>query len=46
LSKDVAEAVVSYRALHGRFADIEALLAVPGLDTPSLEKHAPALWFD
>ena len=45
LSPDAAAALVAYRAAHGRFADLDALLKVPGLDRSRLERDAEALWF-
>jgi competence protein ComEA len=42
----MAQAIVSYRDTHGRFADLEALLKVPGLDKPAIEAQLYALRFD
>jgi competence ComEA-like helix-hairpin-helix protein len=46
LSQDVAEAVIAYRTVHGRFADRDAILKVPGLGASGVELDAQALWFD
>ena len=46
LSPDAAAAVVAYRTAHGRFADRDALLKVPGLDRSRVERDAQSLWFD
>lgn len=46
LSSDEADSVVAYRAAHGRFANVDALLGVPGLNRKSLEREAQALRFD
>jgi DNA uptake protein ComE-like DNA-binding protein len=46
LSSDMANAVVLYRAVHGKFADLDALLKVPGLDRSRLELDVEALRFD
>jgi len=48
LPQDVAEAVVAYRTAHGRFANLDALLEVPGLSKSNsyLAGDAEALWFD
>ena len=43
--KDAA-AIVAYRQAHGRFADIEALAKVPGLDRAKLDEQPAALKFD
>jgi competence ComEA-like helix-hairpin-helix protein len=45
-SPDAAAAVVAYRTLHGRFADRDALLKVPGLEISSVERDTEALWFE
>jgi DNA uptake protein ComE-like DNA-binding protein len=46
LSSEVANAVVAHRTIRGKFADLDALLQVPGLDRSSLERDVQALWFD
>ena len=43
--KDAA-AIVSYRDAHGPFADINALVKVPGLDRTKLDEQPEALKFD
>lgn len=45
LSTESAEAVVSYRKSHGKFADFEALVKVPGLDIKRLEPLRDAIDF-
>ena len=42
----MAQAIVSYRDTHGRFADLDALLKVPGIDRPTIEAQLYALRFD
>lgn len=46
VSSDIADAIVAHRAAHGRFADMDALLAVPGLDRSRVTGDQLALWFD
>ena len=46
LSPAAAEAVVAYRTTHGKFADLDALAKVPGLDRKKLEEQVEALRFD
>lgn len=46
LSSKDAEAVVAYRNEHGKFANLEALAKVPGLDKSKLGEQAEALRFD
>jgi competence ComEA-like helix-hairpin-helix protein len=46
LSAKQAEAIVEYRSSHGKFADLPALLKVPGLDKDRLEADPDALKFD
>ena len=41
-----ATAIVAYRQAHGRFADIDALAKVPGLDRAKLDEQPEALKFD
>jgi competence ComEA-like helix-hairpin-helix protein len=41
-----ATAIVAYRQAHGRFADIDALAKVPGLDRSKLDEQPEALKFD
>ncbi|MEO8483024.1 MAG: helix-hairpin-helix domain-containing protein [Acidobacteriota bacterium] len=46
LSAEEADAVVLYRTTHGKFADGDALLKVPGLDETKLKGQREALRFD
>jgi competence ComEA-like helix-hairpin-helix protein len=46
LSLQEAEAIVDYRKAHGKFADVAALLKVPGLDKSKIEADPDALRFD
>jgi competence ComEA-like helix-hairpin-helix protein len=46
LSQQDADGVVAYRSEHGKFANLEALTRVPGLDKSKLEDQADALRFD
>jgi competence ComEA-like helix-hairpin-helix protein len=46
LSPKVAAAVLAHRKQHGRFADLAALAAVPGLDREALEAESAALRFN
>jgi len=46
LSSKDAEAIVAYRAEHGKFANLEALAKVPGLDKSKLDGQVEALRFD
>ncbi len=46
LSAKDAEAVVEYRKTNGKFADIAALLKVPGIDRARIESDPDALKFD
>lgn len=41
-----AEAIVSHRQRHGRFADLPALLGVPGVDKATIEAQVDALRFE
>lgn len=41
-----AEAIVSHRQRHGKFADLPALAAVPGIDQATLEAQVDALRFE
>lgn len=45
LEESVAEAIVQYRAKHGKFADFEALSAVPGVPIEELRKRRDAIVF-
>lgn len=40
-----ADAIVSYRAAHGRFEDFDALAAVPGIDKDRLGQVRDAIEF-
>lgn len=40
-----ARAIVDYRKAHGPFADIDALTAVPGIDTAKLKARLDAISF-
>jgi competence ComEA-like helix-hairpin-helix protein len=44
-AKDAA-AIVQYRDAHGKFADVEALMKVPGIDTAKIEEQPDALRFN
>jgi hypothetical protein len=46
LSSKVAASVVAHRKQHGRFADLAALAAVPGVERTALEADAAALRFN
>ena len=46
LSPAAAEAVVEYRKAHGKFADLEALSKVDGVDKSKIEEQPEALRFD
>lgn len=46
LSQAEADAVVAYRAANGKFANIDALAKVPGLDAKKLAEQTEALRFD
>lgn len=46
LSSKDADAVVTYRTEHGKFASLDALAKVPGLEKSKLEAQADALRFD
>jgi competence ComEA-like helix-hairpin-helix protein len=46
LSPKDADAVVTYRTEHGKFANLETLAKVPGLEKSKLEAQADALRFD
>lgn len=46
LSLRLAKAIVSYREMHGKFANLEALRKVKALDAATLEKLTPYLDFD
>jgi competence ComEA-like helix-hairpin-helix protein len=43
---EAAEAIVEHRGRHGRFANVTALAAVPGLDRDTIEAQIGALRFD
>jgi competence ComEA-like helix-hairpin-helix protein len=45
LSAAAAQAIVADRTAHGRFADAEALVRVPGIDRTWVEAHQAALRF-
>lgn len=40
-----ARAIVDYRKAHGPFADIDALMAVPGIETARLHARLDAISF-
>jgi competence ComEA-like helix-hairpin-helix protein len=44
-SKD-ADAIVAYRDAHGKFADVDAVLKVPGIDKTKIEEQPDALRFN
>jgi competence protein ComEA len=44
-SKD-ADAIVAYRDAHGKFADVDALLKVPGIDKARIEEQPDAILFN
>jgi competence ComEA-like helix-hairpin-helix protein len=46
LPLEAAQAIVVHRERHGRFADVKALVNVPGLDRETLEAQIGALRFD
>jgi competence ComEA-like helix-hairpin-helix protein len=46
LSPKDAAAIVEYRTAHGRFADAEALLKVPGIDRTKIDEQPDALRFN
>ena len=46
LSAKDADAVVAYRTANGKFADLDALARVPGLDAGQLQAAAESLRFD
>lgn len=46
LSSQEADGVVAYRSEHGKFANLEALTKVPGLDKSKIEDQPDALRFD
>jgi competence ComEA-like helix-hairpin-helix protein len=41
-----AQAIVDHRKVHGRFADVDALLKVAGIDKTKIEEQPEALRFD
>jgi len=41
-----ATAVIAWRDANGRFADLESLKAVPGIDTATLDEQADAILFN
>lgn len=41
-----AQAIVAYRTAHGKFADLDALLKVPGLDKAKIDEQPEALRFN
>ena len=45
LEPDVADSIVQYRASAGKFADFDALAAVPGVPVAALEKLRDAIVF-
>lgn len=42
---EMAEEIVAYRKQHGLFEDFDALMKVPGIDRPALEKKRDAISF-
>jgi competence ComEA-like helix-hairpin-helix protein len=46
ISAAQADAIVAYRAAHGKFTDLPALLKVPGVDAAKIEDDPDALKFD
>lgn len=46
VSDKVAAAIVEFRTAHGKFADLDALAKVPGLDVKELAEDPDALLFD
>ena len=46
VSDTIAESIVEFRAAHGKFADLEGLAKVPGLDVKMLAEDPDALRFD
>lgn len=46
LTETDAKAIVAYRQANGKFANIEALLKVPGIDKSKVEAQPDALRFD
>ncbi len=46
LTSEEAEAVVRHREQHGKFADLDALKAVPGVDPEKLEARSAAIVFN
>lgn len=45
LSAKDAAAIVAYRTANGKFADVNALLKVPGIDTKKIEEQPEAMQF-
>jgi competence ComEA-like helix-hairpin-helix protein len=45
LEEGAADAIVQHRAKHGKFADFEALSAVPGVPIEALRKRRDAIVF-
>jgi competence ComEA-like helix-hairpin-helix protein len=41
-----ADAIVKYRDEHGKFADWQALMSVPGLDAKKLEEQRPKVLYE
>lgn len=46
LEAGAADAIVQYRSKHGKFADFDALAAVPGVPVDELRKRRDAIMFD
>jgi len=46
IPKQSAEAVVGYREEHGKFADLDALKAVPGIDAATIDARSDAIVFN
>ena len=46
LSAKDAAAIVEYRTSHGKYADVEAVLKVPGIDKSKIEEQPDALRFN
>ena len=40
-----AQAIIDYRTAHGKFADVDALLKVPGIDKSKIQEQPDALVF-
>lgn len=46
LNQKIAKVVVNYRKQHGPFQSIDDLKQVKAIDSPTLERLAPYLWFE